>query len=198
MAEPAARTATYADILSAPPRLVAELIDGALVTHPRPVPRHAAAALSLGGELAGPYQKGRGGPGGWVFLVEPELHFGLNVVVPDLAGWRRERLNTLPKTAWIETPPDWVCEVLSPATEYFGRGPKRRIYADAGVPHLWLVDPRVQVLEGLQLTAGQWLLTRTVAGADPVALPPFTASPFSLGLLWPFDEPIDPNAQPNS
>ncbi|MGE3246122.1 MAG: Uma2 family endonuclease, partial [Beijerinckiaceae bacterium] len=117
MAEAATRRATYADLEAVHPHLVAELINGALVTHPRPAPRHAIAAIALGGEISGSFQRRQGGPGGWIFMVEPELHFGENVVVPDIAGWRRERLPQLPDTAYITTPPDWLCEVISPSTE---------------------------------------------------------------------------------
>ncbi|WP_375457855.1 Uma2 family endonuclease [uncultured Enterovirga sp.] len=121
--------ATYADIEALPEHLVGEIIDGMLETYPRPRPRHGAAASALSYELTGPFQRGRGGPGGWVFIVEPELHLGHQVVVPDLAGWRRERLTELPDTAYLETAPDWVCEVLSPSTARVDRGAKRRIYA---------------------------------------------------------------------
>ncbi len=195
MAERAPKAATYADLEAAPPHLVAEIIHGALMTHPRPPPRHAAASSSLGDELSSPFQKGRAGPGGWVFLVEPELHFGSNVLVPDIAGWRRERLPS-PDKAYIETAPDWACEVLSPSTEFYDRGAKRDIYALAGVSYLWLINPVAQQLEAFQLTARHWLLQATVVGASEVKIPPFDAAPFSLGLLWPFDEPIDPNAVP--
>ena len=198
MAEPAARPATYADLEAVDPLLVAEIIDGALVTHPRPTPRHSAAGAALGIEIGGPFQRGRGGPGGWIFLVEPELHLGPHVVVPDIAGWRRERFDKAPEKAWIESAPDWLCEVLSPSTRYFDRGPKRRIYAEAGVSYLWLLDPVEQVLEGFQLAAGKWLLAGTVGGADEVRLPPFEAAPFSLGLLWPFDPPIDTSTPADS
>ncbi len=198
MAEPAARRATYADVEAAPPHLVAELIHGSLVTHPRPAPRHAVAAHRLGNVLGGPFDFGNGGPGGWVFMVEPELHLGENVVVPDIAGWRRERLSVLPDTAFLTTPPDWVCEVLSPSTERYDRGAKRQIYGEAGVPYLWLVDPVTQLLEAFVLTAGKWLLYSSVVGGDEVRLPPFDAAAFSLGLLWPFDEPIDGKLPPQS
>lgn len=191
MAEAAPRPATYADLEAVPANLVAEIIHGALVTHPRPSPRHAVAANVLGSELTGGFQFGRGGPGGWVFMVEPELHFGANVVVPDIAGWRRERLSSLPDKAWIEIAPDWVCEIISPSTEHYDRGAKRQIYGAASVAYLWLVNPVEQYLEAFQLVAGQWLLQTTVAGADEVKIPPFDAAPFSLGLLWPFDAPID-------
>jgi len=185
----AAKPATYADLEKVPPNRVAELIEGALVTYPRPAPRHAAAALMMGSELGNPFQRGKDGPGGWIFLTEPELHFGFNVLVPDLAGWRRERLSTAPDTAFIETPPDWVCEVLSPSTEYYDRGAKRRLYAEAGVPYLWLLDPVSQVLEAFSLAGKQWLLTGTATGAEEVRLAPFDAVSFPLSVLFPFDAP---------
>ncbi len=122
MGAPAHRPATYADLQAVPEHLVAEIIDGALETHPRPRPRHAVVAAELTAELVPPFGRGRGGPGGWIFMVEPELHLGTQVVVPDIAGWRRSRLPTEPETAFIETPPDWVCEILSPSTTRIDRG----------------------------------------------------------------------------
>ena len=196
MAERSPKAATYADLAAAPPHLVAEIVRGSLVTHPRPTPRHGLASSSLGEELLGPFQKGRGGPGGWWFIDEPELHLGANVLVPDIAGWRRERLPSLPDTAYLDTVPDWVCEVLSPSTEFHDRGAKRDIYGAAGVCFLWLVNPTAQQLEAFQLVAGKWLLQTTVVGDQEVKIPPFDAAPFSLGALWPFDEPIDPTAVP--
>ena len=195
MAEAAFRRATYADLEAVPDQLVAEIVDGTLETHPRPRPRHAMAAAGLAAELGHPFGRGRGGPGGWIFMVEPELHLGSHVVVPDLAGWRRECLSAEPETAYIETPPDWVCEILSPATVRLDRGPKRRIYAEAGVGHLWLLDPGDGVLEAFALTGRQWLLLGTVARGEAVALPPFDAVPFPLDDLFPF---ADPRAEPDA
>src|SRR4051812_23440411 len=140
MAEPAKRRATYADLEAVPEHLVAEIIDGELVTHPRPSPRHAAAANSISGELTAPFQKGRGGPGGWVFFVEPDLKLGSDVLVPDLAGWRRERLPAYPETNYFTIVPDWTCEVLSASTERRDRTVKKRKYAEAGIAYLWIVD----------------------------------------------------------
>ena len=194
MAEAAIREATYADLEAVPAHLVAEIIDGTLETHPRPRPRHAIAAAGLAGELAQPFGRGRGGPGGWIFMIEPELHFGRQVVVPDLAGWRRERLPVEPDTAFIETPPDWVCEILSPSTSRLDRGPKRRIYAEAGVGHLWLLDPADGVLEAFALTGGQWLLLGTVERSEAVALPPFDAVSFAFDDLFAFDDPATPTS----
>lgn len=188
-ADPAIRPATYADLEAVPPHLVAEIVDGVLETHPRPSPQHATAANLLGYEVTGPFQRGRGGPGGWVFMTEPELHLGADVVVPDIAGWRRERLSE-PSKAYIETAPDWVCDILSPSTERLDRGPKRRIYAEAGVAHLWLLDPRARVLEAFALVAGQWLLLATVEPGEEVRVAPFDAIGFALDALFPFDEPV--------
>lgn len=194
MADAAIREATYADLEAVPAHLVAEIIDGALETHPRPRPRHAIAAAGLAGELTPPFRHGRGGPGGWIFMIEPELHFGRQVVVPDLAGWRRERLPVEPDTAFVETPPDWVCEILSPSTARLDRGPKRRIYAEADVAHLWLLDPTDGVLEAFVLTGGRWLLAGTVQRGEDVALPPFEAAPFALDDLFAFDDPAIPTS----
>jgi Uma2 family endonuclease len=187
MAEPAKRLATYADLEAVPPNFVAEIIHGALVTHPRPTPRHAVAAISLGGLLTPGFQRGEGGPGGWIFMSEPELHFAANVVVPDIAGWRRERLPVMPETAYVETPPDWVCEILSDATERYDRNAKRDIYAGAGVSYLWLLDPRSKLLEVFQLTAGHWLLAATFVGQDAIRAVPFDDIAFPLSELWPLD-----------
>jgi len=182
--EPAARSATYEDLLQVPRHLVAEIIHGQLVTHPRPAPRHARASSSLGDELVSPFDKGRGGPGGWWILDEPELHLNAHVLVPDLAGWRRENMPVLPDTAWFESPPDWVCEVLSPATARTDRVEKLPLYAIHHVRHVWLVDPDLRTLEAYENHDGQWLLLKALEHDNRVQLPPFDAITFSLGALW--------------
>ncbi|GJD35733.1 Uma2 family endonuclease [Methylobacterium aerolatum] len=189
MAQAVPRPATYADLEAVPPHLVAEIVDGVLETHPRPRPRHASVAIGLGAELQFPYGRGRGGPGGWVFMAEPELHLGYDVVVPDLAGWRRERMPVEPDKAYIETPPDWVGEILSPSTRRLDLGPKRRIYAEAEVPFLWFLDPDERTLEPFALTGGRWLLLGTVVGGESVSLAPFDAITFPLDDLFPFADP---------
>lgn len=192
MAEAAVRQATYADLEAVPAHLVAEIIDGVLETHPRPRPRHAMAASDLSTLLGTPFRYGRGGPGGWVFMIEPELHLGAHVVVPDLAAWRRERVPTDLEAAHIEIAPDWVCEILSPSTVRLDRGRKRRIYAEAKIGHLWLLDPAAGVLEGFALADGRWVLLATVQRGEAVALPPFDAVPFPLDDLFPFEDPAAP------
>ena len=178
------RRATYEDLLAAPPNLVAEIIGGRLVTHPRPAPRHIRASSRLGGILMQPFDVGVGGPGGWWLLDEPELHLGPDIAVPDVAGWRAERMPELPETAWFGLPPDWICETISPSTEGFDRGEKREIYAEHGVRHLWFLDPVAKLLETFELTTGKWLLLHTYRDDDTVIAPPFAAVPFSLDLMW--------------
>lgn len=179
------KRATYADLEAVPPNLVAEILFGRLVTHPRPAPRHSTAAFALSAILGPHFQFGKPGKDGWVFMIEPELHLGGDVAVPDLAGWKRERLSAPVTKAYIDVAPDWVCEFLSPSTEVYDRGDKRVIYANAGVQHLWHVDPRPQVLEVSENQNGKWLLTDVFKGEDDVRAPPFAELEFSLGLLWP-------------
>ena len=185
MNEPAKRNATYEDLLALPENLVGEILFGQLHTHPRPAPKHAQAYSALGGNLGGAYDWGKGGPGGWRILDEPELHLGGDIIVPDIAGWRRERMPALPETAWFELAPDWACEILSPSTARTDRALKMSIYARERVPHLWLVDPDARTLEVYRLQDdGHWLLLATLKEDDPVKQPPFDAITFALGSLW--------------
>src|SRR5438874_10508579 len=136
------KPATYEDLLRLPEHLVGEIIDGELFASPRPAARHSLAASMLGGDLSvtfGRNPRGGGGASGWWILDEPELHFGKDVVVPDLAGWRRERMPKVPDTAAIELPPDWVCEVVSPSTARIDRTRKMRVFKRVKVDHLWLL-----------------------------------------------------------
>ena len=187
MAEPAVSSASYAELEALPPNQVGEIIHGLLVKHPRPAPRNSVCANTLAYEISGPFGRGIGGPGGWIFMVEPELHLGNDVLVPDIAGWKRERLPKLPDTAWIETPPDWVCEILSPSTARLDRGAKREIYARENVAFLWLLDPVEHFLETFRLTASNWLLMRTFSDSEDVSARPFDAISFPLSNLWPYD-----------
>ncbi len=181
------RPATYADIEALPQHVVGEILFGVLHTHPRPAPRHGLATNVLSYQVTGPFQFGRGGPGGRIFLDEPELHLGAHVVVPDIAGWRRERLSPFPDTAWIETPPDWVCEVLSPSTQRVDRTDKLAIYATFEVGHCWYVDPIAKTLEVFARQHDKWLLAATFKDADAVTAPPFEVHTFGLDVLWPED-----------
>jgi Uma2 family endonuclease len=186
MAQPDRRRhpATYDDLLKVPDHLVAEIVDGELYASPRPAPRHADASSGLGGALRGPFDRGRGGPGGWRILDEPELHLGRDIVVPDLAGWRRDHLPNLPEQAYFSVAPDWICEVVSPSTAALDRVKKLAVYARERVPHAWLVDPLAQTIEGLRLESERWTIISTCAGADIVRVEPFDAIELDLTLLW--------------
>src|SRR5580658_105392 len=170
--------------LSAPKHLVAEIINGELRTHPRPATTHARAATRLGMKIGGPFDLGEGGPGGWVFLDEPEVHLSGHILVPDLAGWRRERMPEMPAVPFVELAPDWVGEVLSPSTEAEDRADKMPLYAVAGVGHLWLVDPVAQTLEAFALEAGAWRVLGTWRAKAQVRVAPFDAVELDLGVLW--------------
>jgi Uma2 family endonuclease len=183
-ARPVKVGATYEDLRALPDNLVAEIFDGELYATPRPAAPHAHAHYVLGVELGGPFHRGRNGPGGWLILSEPELHFGANVLVPDLAGWRRSRMNTLPATSYFTLAPDWICEVLSPSTENIDRAKKLGIYARAGVEHAWLVNPLLQTLEVLTLADGRWTLAAAHEGNANVRAVPFDAIELELGALW--------------
>lgn len=178
------RPATYADVAAAPQHVVAELIDGTLYTTPRPSPPHALAAGRLLADLDGPFGRGKGGPGGWVLLIEPELHIVGQVMVPDIAGWRRERMSELPAGTAIELRPDWVCEVASPSTAALDRKVKMPKYAQAGVSHLWLVDPLAQLLLVFRLDAGAWREVGVYSEDDRVRAEPFEALEIDLAELW--------------
>jgi Uma2 family endonuclease len=176
--------ATYRDVLEAPSHKSAEIVRGALHLHPRPSPRHARAASALGGQVFNPFDEGHGGPGGWWILDEPELHLGADILVPDLAGWRRDRMPELPDAAFFELPPDWVCEVLSPATRAFDLTEKRDAYRINGVRHLWLVDPIDRTLEAFVLDNNRWALIAALHADEDVRVPPFDAVSFPLSRLW--------------
>ena len=177
------KRATYEDVLTAPENQVAEILDGELFLSPRPSPRHSVASSRLGAVLA-PFDDNQDDPGGWWILDEPELHFGGDVVVPDLGGWRRERMPAIPDTAFFSLAPDWVCEVLSPSTERIDRGRKLRIYAEAGVAHAWLVNPAERTLEVLRLREGAWTIVAVCSDSDTVRVEPFDAIELVLGRLW--------------
>ncbi len=179
------RPATYADIEALPEHAVGEIVDGELYVSPRPRARHALAAGGVHGRLYGTFQHGGGGPGGWWILPEPELRFGKNVLVPDLAGWRIERMPQVPDVVGIELAPDWICEVLSPATARVDLMVKLPVYAKQGVAHAWIVDATNQTLQVFRLAGPNWILAGTYGGEGKVRAEPFDAIELDLGAWWP-------------
>ncbi len=179
------RRATYQDVLDAPPYKVAEIVDGTLYIFDRPAVPHARASSVLGRYIGTPFDDGRGGPGGWWILNEPQIHSGEDIVVPDIAGWRRERMPAPPDAAYFTLAPDWVCEVLSPSTRKLDLGGKSAVYARAGVKYMWFADPIARSLEAKTLRGGNWVETAALRDDATVSLPPFDAVSFNLGDLWP-------------
>ena len=185
MAVTARKPATYDDLIALPDNLVGELVAGTLYASPRPAPRHAAATTALGEELGPPFKRGKGGPGGWWILDEPELHLGADAVVPDLAGWRRERMPEMPvELAYFIVAPDWVAEVQSPSTAALDRGPKLAVYARERVSHVWMIEPVSQTLEVLRLDGETYRIVKVASGADRVRAEPFDAIELDLSILW--------------
>ena len=184
MARALKKDATYADLCAVPDNFVAEILGGELYASPRPASPHGHAAGALFLTLGGPFQTGENGPGGWWFHPEPELHFGSDVVVPDIAGWRRERMPVVPNVAYFSLAPDWLCEVLSPSTEDIDRRKKLPIYARASVAHAWLVDPLQQTLEVLRLESQRWSIVADHEGNAKVRAEPFEAIELGLRALW--------------
>ena len=182
----AKRRATYDDLMQVPDHLVAEIIDGELITSPRPASPHARASSVIGGDL-GPFD-GRpvppGRPGGWWILDEPELHLGGSVLVPDLAGWRRERMPVIPKDHVFAIPPDWVCEVLSPSTRQFDVRRKLPVYAAHEVTNAWLVDPEARTLEVFRLENSRWSMVAVLGGNEIARAEPFDAIDIDLPSIW--------------
>ena len=184
MSLPAQRPATYADLCALPDNVVGELINGALHAAPRPVPRHGRVTSMIGVDLTGPFDRGRGGPGGWIIFDEPEIHLSGDVLVSDIAGWRRERMAELPEEAFFSQAPDWICEVLSPSTAMLDRTVKMDIYAREGVRYLWLIDPTYRLLETYRLRDGRWVVAGVYGDDAVVRAEPFDAIELELRYWW--------------
>jgi Uma2 family endonuclease len=176
----------YTQLLGLPENLVGEIINGQFHVQPRPAGPHALVSSSLEIDIGSAYHKGRGGPGGWWILVEPEVHFirDIEVLVPDIAGWRRERMPRMPEDQRFEVVPDWVCEVLSPTTAKKDRIQKMPVYARYGVNFLWLVDPLARTLEAFELQEGRWVISGAFKDDDQVSAPPFAEIVLDLTELW--------------
>jgi Uma2 family endonuclease len=180
----AKKLASYEDLYNIPENMIGEIINGELIVTPRPAPRHMHVTTVLAGEIVPPFRLGRGGPGGWIFAVETEVRLGEDTVVPDLAGWRKERFPIELEHNWIPVAPDWVCEVLSPGTLRNDKVRKMPIYAHHGVGHIWLIDPLAMNMDAFRLESGRWVLLASFSENDQVRVEPFLEIEINLGNLW--------------
>jgi Uma2 family endonuclease len=180
----AKKLATYEDLFSVPAGHTGQIVFGMLHAHPRPALDHANAASALGAGLDGPFRRRKGGPGGWIIVCEPEIHLAPDIVVPDLAGWRKDRMAELPRVSFVTIAPDWVCDVLSPSTASFDRGDKLKVYAREKVAHVWVVDPLARSLEVLVLDGPTYRVHDVFANDALIRAQPFDAIEFDLGTLW--------------
>jgi Uma2 family endonuclease len=185
MAEEAKKKADYDDLYNIPENMTGQIIDGDLIVTPRPSRHHVYAASVLGSELGPSYQFGRGGgPGGWIILIGPEIKMGENILVPDLAGWKKERFPSSEETNWISAHPDWVCEVLSPGALRLDKIKKMRLYGQNGVKHFWLIDPIAGTLDVFRLESGRWMVAGSFVEDDKVRAEPFQETEIDLSNLW--------------
>lgn len=186
MRNPTRKPATYEDLKAVPAHQMAQIVDGELIVMPRPAAGHTIVTSNLGADLTGPFGRGKGGPGGWLILDEPELHLTDDILVPDLAGWRRDRLPAeIPgDLAFFTVVPDWVCEVLSPSTAAIDRVQKARIYAREGVRWRWTIDPIGKTLEADELRDGRWSSLGVWGPGEKPRVPPFDAIELELDAWW--------------
>ncbi|MGC9193926.1 MAG: Uma2 family endonuclease [Syntrophobacteraceae bacterium] len=185
MSESAKKKATYEDLYGIPENMTGEIVDGEMIVHPRPSRKHIFAASRLDKKLGAPYEFGEGGgPGGWIILVEPEIQLGEHTLVPDLAGWRKERFPVEEETNSISVAPDWICEILSPSTYRLDKIIKMPIYATCGVGFFWLIDPINRTLDAYRLESGKWVASGSFYEDDKVRAEPFQEVEFNLGDLW--------------
>ncbi len=185
MSEPPKTRASYEDLYGIEENAIGQIIDGELIVTPRPSRRHSLAANVLSTEITSSYYLGgTRGPGGWIILFEPEIKLSEDILVPDLAGWKEDRLPWEEEHNWISVPPDWVCEIISASSVRVDRIKKSSIYAGEGIPYLWLIDPRYRTLETFKLESGRWLVLGTFADDDKVRAEPFQEAEIELGRLW--------------
>ncbi|MDR3568199.1 MAG: Uma2 family endonuclease [Syntrophobacteraceae bacterium] len=185
MSELAQKKATYEDLYTIAENMTGEIIDGELIVTPRPSRKHTLAASVLASEIIPPYYLGQGGgPGGWIIIVEPEIGLEEHTMVPDLAGWKKERFPVAEDHNWISVAPDWICEILSPNTFRTDKIKKMPIYAHHGVGHIWLIDPDAKTMDAFRLESGRWSLLASFSESDEVRVEPFQEIEISLEDLW--------------
>jgi Uma2 family endonuclease len=192
--KPSMKAPTFADLDALPPGIVGEIIDGVLYTMTKPRMRHQRTTTGIGGDLRGPFDLGRSGPGGWWIVTEPGIELpNTPEISPDVAGWHRERMPEMPGDEPIRVVPDWVCEILSKITRRHDQLVKMPYYANVGVAYAWVVDLEARVLTAQRLESGRWLTNGTYSDEIDARIAPFDAIPLNVADWWP---PTGPASQP--
>ncbi|MEZ4220590.1 MAG: Uma2 family endonuclease [Polyangiaceae bacterium] len=168
----------------------AEVIRGVLVTAPALLPRHSSVRGRLRRLIGGAFDDddGAGGPGGWWIFLEVDVRLSPHDIVrPDIAGWRRQRLPEPWDMRPIDVVPDWICEIISTSNAGRDRVTKRELYAKHGVLHYWIADPVARTLETLRLDpeAGHWVDAGAFDASGRARIAPFTAIEIDLSRVFP-------------
>lgn len=181
----------YQQLRGLPSHQNGEILNGTLRVSPRPAIPHAVAATEIAGDLRVHFRRKKdddGPPTGWWILAEPEIHLFTpgftHVLSPDIAGWKREHMPVIPRAAFISQVPDWVCEILSPATASYDRRAKARIYHQAGVTWRWLVDPNAQTIEAYRREGDFWVLLGTWGEDEKAFIEPFENFELDISQWW--------------
>jgi Uma2 family endonuclease len=183
--QPARKPPTLADLDALPPGMKGEIIEGVLYTMTRPRSPHQNTTLGVGSDLRDPFQRGKGGPGGWWILPEPGIELpSTPEISPDIAGWRKERLPSLPEDAAIHVVPDWVCEILSPTTRRHNLLVKKPYYAKIGVRHLWIIDRDARTIAASRLHEGLWIELGVWGDEQEARIEPFAEVPLDVASWW--------------
>jgi Uma2 family endonuclease len=136
-------------------------------------------------KLSGPFDPGVGGPGGWWLIIEPDVRFEAHdIVVPDMAGWLRERMPVFPETRPIDTRPDWICEILSPSDPGRDRVRKADLYLRSAVPFYWILDPEGRTLEVFAARERAWIRLGGWTDGASARISPFEAIEIDVGGLF--------------
>jgi Uma2 family endonuclease len=189
MLEPARRLATYADLIALPADCRAEILAGEVIVQPSPTPAHQSTIGEIYAELRGPFQRGRGGPGGWWLIQDVDVELGPHDICrPDISSWRRDHLAAFPSECPVRQRPDWLCEGLSPRMAVRDQGEKRALYQRAEIPWYWLVDPLNRTVTVLRLVPDGYVVEQVAGDAGKLVLPPFLGVEIDLSSVFP---PLD-------